>query len=141
MRVAPPKNSLEIVNRARVEAQRLRAEWLLRVETGQSTIFDVIEAAELPFSEPLRAMKMSVLLRADHTVARHTNKIITRLAYEGAATANTRTARSKTPILVGWFYAKPKTDLPERRINLLYDIYLSFANAGAAPSDTFPWTY
>jgi len=138
--VRPP---LEVANQAKAEAQRLRAEWLLRVETGQSTIFDVIEAAELPFSESLQAMRLATLFRADHSARRHVDAMLMRLAYEGTTTANCRVDKSDRIMRVGWFYPSrgERPDLAERRINLLYDVYVSAVSPDTAPTETFPWEY
>jgi hypothetical protein len=133
---------ISVANQAKAAAQRLRAEWLLRVATGESTIFDVIDAAESPFNEALLAIRLSALLGADRAVSRHRQKVIERVIKESVPSQTTHPPQKWDTVKVAWLYSKRgNPDIKERKMQTLYSAYLWAADIRSGPTETFPWGY
>jgi hypothetical protein len=130
----------ESVQSAKRNAERLRAKWLYNVSTGQATIFDAIEAAGLPFNEPLAQMKLYILMRALFG-DRQIEKIIGSALYEVEWQHN-RAAKTWKDIRLSWFVSEGSTPhMLYRRREAFGHAYLSHFNYDPMPNITFPWEY
>jgi hypothetical protein len=132
MIVAGERHSdLSVANEARDEAQRYRARWVMKVASGEATIFDVIEAARQPYGDALTKIRLGPLLALDPAVRRRRKQLIedvVKHSYSGK--------RDLTKINIGWLITRS-----DARFAYFVEAYLAFANVTDAPADRFPWVY
>lgn len=116
---------LSAANSARFEANRQRAEWLVAVANGDSTVLDVIEWAATDDGRPLMRVPLRKLL----------------LAQPGWGEDRTRTAITKTLAVTG------RRGLPTRKVTIAWLLdhraggkrFQAFCDALAFTPKT-PWT-
>jgi hypothetical protein len=129
------------IQSAKRDAERLRAKWLFNVSTGQATIFDAIEAAKLPFNEPLAQMKLYILMRALFA-DRPIEKIISSALYEVEWEHSCRVAKQWKDIRLSWFVTDGSTpQMLYKRREAFGHAYLSHFNYNPMPNITFPWEH
>jgi hypothetical protein len=128
---AAHRADISIARAARDEANRYRARWVMKVASGNATIFDVIDAARQPYGDALTKIRLGPLLDLDPAVRSHRKQLIEDVikhSYSGK--------RESTKVNIGWLITRS-----DARFAYFVEAYLTFANVIDAPVDRFPWVY
>ena len=121
---------ISVVSAARAEANEYRARWVMKVASGDATIFDVITAAKQPYGDPLAKIRLNPLLELDPAIRRYRKKLIVDVV------EHTNAGKCElTKINIGWLIRS------EARYVCFIETYLALATINDAPADRFPWVY
>jgi len=116
------------------EAREYRAQWIMKVASGEANIFDVIEAASQPYSEPLTKIRLEALLSLDPSMRRRWQRVLSEVVQQTYAG---RRELSIHKLNVGWLLNSKSS----ARLDCFVESYLTARKASVPPSDRFPWVY
>lgn len=116
------------------EAREYRAQWIMKVAAGEVNIFDVIEAASQPYSEPLGKIRLESLLSLDPSMRRRWQGV---LLYVAEHTYVGKRQLSIHKLNINWLL-NPKAST---RLDCFVEAYLTARRASEPFADRFPWVY
>jgi hypothetical protein len=128
------RGNISIARHVLDEAREYRAQWIMKVAAGEATIFDVIEAASQPYSEPLVKIRLESLLSLDPAMRRRWQGVLVDVVQR---TYVSKRQLSIHRLNVGWLL-NPKADA---RLDCFVEAYLTARRASEPFSDRFPWVY